>query len=146
MQEPSVCGRSGSQFQNGPVKNIIKVPAQFADNMGMELQETNTVLMDAERLNRRRSERPKLRKAITLCWQEGGKERSEETYTISISLFGCSVENSGHLKPNSTVRTQHEGRGINGKIIYNLKDSSKPFIEVGIGFEIEAEQFWGYTF
>ena len=102
--------------------------------------------MDAERLNRRRSERPKLRKAITLCWLENGQECREETHTIAISLFGCSVENSGHLKPNSIVRLQHEGSSIDGKIIYNLKDSSQPHIEVGIGFEIEAEQFWGYTF
>ncbi len=128
------------------LKMIVKVAAHFADNMGMELLENNLVIMDAEMLNRRRSERPKLRKAVTLCWLESRKDCRENTHTIAISLFGCSVENSGHLTPNTVVRMQHDGRSMEGKIIYNLKDSSKGYIEVGIGFEMEAEEFWDHKF
>ncbi len=99
-----------------------------------------------EGTDRRRSERPRVRKAVTLCWLENGEECRESTHTLTISLFGCALENNGHLRPNTPVRLLHEGKVIEGQVIYNLKDSTKNFIEVGIGFEAEGAEFWQYQF
>ena len=96
--------------------------------------------------DRRRSERVPLREAVTLCWQEDGQERREHTFTISISRFGCAVVNGAHLRPGTAVTLLHNGNSTHGSVVYNLKDSTRDFIEVGIAFPAAGEQFWEHCF
>ncbi len=95
---------------------------------------------------RRRSDRIPLRRAVSLHWQERGAACAENTYTLTISLYGCAIANGSHLRPGAEIRVRRDGREMAGRVVYNLKDSSKEYIELGIGFDAPGDEFWDYAF
>ncbi len=95
---------------------------------------------------RRRSERLPLRKDVRIYWPDRGVESSEDTFTLTVSLFGCAIASRGHLQPDSQIVLRCDGKFMPGRVLYNLHDSSKDFIEVGISFDEEAGEFWDSQF
>jgi hypothetical protein len=95
---------------------------------------------------RRRSERRKERRAIRISWREGELQYREDTWTVSISQFGCGVESRHNIAPSTAVVLEQEGREFTGRISYVLRSSAASHYELGIGFDADGSEFWGTTF
>lgn len=94
----------------------------------------------------RRGPRLKLRREITLHWQEGDTRHQDATYTILLSQFGCSLRASINFRPGTPVTVEYEGKSRSGKVVYTLLDYSTNHAEVGVAFEQDASDFWNMRF
>jgi hypothetical protein len=83
---------------------------------------------------------------VTLTWHADMQRKQEETYTVSVSRFGCLVTSSKDLAVGTEIQMEYAGRTILGKISYKLKDYSRKQVELGIGFEDDGSDFWGMKF
>lgn len=95
---------------------------------------------------RRRSPRVSARQPVVLSWQEDELEHVESTFTLSISRFGCALRSHRFFRPGTRVRLEHQGRTIEGRVVYSLKDHSTNLVEVGVGFDRDGGEFWQVEF
>jgi hypothetical protein len=98
------------------------------------------------RSERRRSDRRKERRPVLVSWQEAELQYREETFTVSISRYGCSVESKHNVPTATLVTVEQEGRSFTGKVSYVLRSSASTNYELGIGFDEDGSGFWGETF
>lgn len=98
--------------------------------------------MDA-RTERRRSPRLRLRLPVDLLWEEDGQQHLEHTFTRNISWYGCAVLSHRDFEPKTAVRVRKDGKTMEGRVVHSLKDCETNLVEVGIGFDQDAREFWG---
>src|SRR5262249_33443955 len=67
-----------------------------------------------------------------LLWEE---KQQEHTLMVTVSRFGCAIQSHRFLEPGTTVRLECDGKIIQGRVVYSLKDPSTRLAEVGIGFD-----------
>lgn len=92
---------------------------------------------------KRRSRRIRIRLPVLLVWGGEGQEHREHTYTVSVSWHGCGVHSHFDFQPGDRVRLERNDAAVEGQVAYSLKDHSIKLVEVGIGFDREAREFWG---
>ena len=81
---------------------------------------------------RRRSPRVRVCIPALLLWEE---KQQEHTLMVTVSRFGCAIQSHRFLEPGTTVRLECDGKIIQGRVVYSLKDPSTRLAEVGIGFD-----------
>jgi len=89
---------------------------------------------------RRRSPRVRVCIPALLLWEE---KQQENTLMVTVSRFGCAIQSHRFLEPGTTVRLECDGKMIQGRVVYSLKDPSTRLAEVGIGFDQDGKEFWG---
>ncbi len=87
----------------------------------------------------RRSLRVRVCIPALLLWEE---KQQEHTLMVTVSGFGCAVQSRRFLEPGTTVRLECDGKIIQGRVVYSLKDPSTRLVEVGIGFDQDGGEFW----
>jgi len=94
----------------------------------------------------RRSQRVRMRKAVRIRWHENGTSPCHDTYTLSVSRFGCLLMSQQDFLPGTTVLVEHGGKTMVGKVSYSLKNHDTRRVELGIGFELDGSDFWELQF
>ena len=102
----------------------------------------------AESGGRERRRGARLRAAVAVWLTYGLDERKymEQTVTILLSRFGCSVYTRQEMKPGARVELEHRGRRREARVVYALRNSNTVLLEAGLAFEEDASDFWGQQF
>ena len=94
----------------------------------------------------RRSARIRVRLPVLYVWWEGEQEHTERTYTITVSQFGCSAHSHRNFRPGTRMQVRRGPKTMEGRVVYSLKDHSTNMVEVAVGFEQDASDFWEIKF
>jgi hypothetical protein len=89
---------------------------------------------------RRRSPRVRVYIPALLLWEE---KQQEHALMVTVSRFGCAIQSHRFLEPGTIVRLECDGRIIQGRVVYSLKDPPTRLAEVGIGFDQDGREFRG---
>lgn len=86
---------------------------------------------------------------VLLVWKEWKEENQlehrEQTFTFSVSWFGCAVHSYKFFRPGTEVRVEHKDAAMEGRVVYSLWDHSTNLIEVGLAWDQDAREFWGIS-
>lgn len=94
-------------------------------------------------IEKRRSPRMRVCVPVTLVWINGDREHAEQTHSLSISWFGCTVRSRVFFQLGVTVRLRRDdGKEINALVIYCLGDRAEHSVEIGLKFEDDGRAFW----
>ena len=80
---------------------------------------------------------------VLLLWEKDGQEHREDTFTLTVSWFGCSVYSHNFFRTNSRVRLQRDSDTMEAQVVYSLKDRSANLVELRLEFDQDAREFWG---
>lgn len=97
----------------------------------------------SELITNRRSPRIQMQIPVLLCWAEGQEEHQENSFTVSISWFGCAVYGHKYFGPGSRVRVQRDTKSMEARVVYSHRSLLAGSIEVGLEFDQDGRDFWG---
>jgi len=81
---------------------------------------------------------------VLLLWkEEDQQEHREQTFTLSVSWFGCAIRSYKFFRPGTQVRLQREGAAIEARVVYSLWDHQTNLVEVGLAWDQDGREFWG---
>ncbi len=94
----------------------------------------------------RRSPRLRARIPVLLVWKEQDRqEHREQTFTLSVSWYGCAIRSYKFFRPGTEVRLQREGEAMEARVAYSLWDHSTNLVEVGLAWDEDRREFWGIS-
>jgi len=91
---------------------------------------------------KRRSSRVRLRIPVLLLWEENQQQHREQTFTVTLSWFGCSVHSHKFFRPGARVQIQREDKTMDAQVAHSLWDHSTNLVEVGLAFDHDGREFW----
>ncbi len=89
---------------------------------------------------RRRSPRVRVCIPALLFWEE---KHQEHTLMVTVSRFGCAIQSHRFFDSGTIVKIECDGKIIEGRVVYSLKDPSTGLVEVGIGSDQDRGELWG---